>query len=137
MDENGRLKVPAQFFQYLSQKYGLHVFVTSTTGDFVRVYPMEVWEELERRLEDIPDSLPAKEKYLNRLQFYGQSATLDRQGRLVIHPHLRDRAQTTGEVAVLGKSNFLEVWNRSRFVEILDGQPLTEEDRKELAAYKV
>ena len=45
---------------------------------------------------------------------------MDQQGRILIHPFLRDKAEIDGEVAVLGQQNYLEVWNRARFDEQLE-----------------
>jgi MraZ protein len=59
---------------------------------------------------------------------------MDSQGRLLIHPLLRERAAIQGEVAVLGQQNYLEVWNRQIFEEMLKNDPLTDADLKELAS---
>ena len=42
--------------------------------------------------------------------------------------HLRQRAGITGEVRVLGRINFLEVWNEDRFVDKLAREPWTDDD---------
>ena len=39
IDDKGRLKIPNMFRAFLETKYGRELFVTSTTGEFVRVYP--------------------------------------------------------------------------------------------------
>jgi len=49
------------------------------------------------------------------INYYGQTARMDRQGRVLIQPLLRERAQMSGEVAILGQQRHLDVWNRSLF----------------------
>jgi MraZ protein len=137
VDEKGRLKIPTGFLQHVETKYGAEVFVTSVTGDYVRIYPMEVWSEIERKLGAMPDSHPAKVKFLNRVHFFGQAVTLDRQGRLVIPALLRESAGMKGNVAVLGKYNFLEVWNQEAFLQKLDQEPMTDDDQRALSDYGV
>ena len=67
-------------------------------------------------------------KFLDRVNFFGQVAELDAQGRVLIQPRLRESAQMTGEVDVLGQQNFLEVWNHERFVAKLTRDPFTDDD---------
>jgi MraZ protein len=137
VDEKGRLKIPTGFLQLIETNYGAEIFVTSVTGDNARIYPMDVWAEVERKLGAMPDSHPAKVKFLNRVHFFGQAATLDRQGRLVIPALLRESARMKGNVAVLGKYNFLEVWNHEAFLEKLGQDPLTDDDHRALSEYGV
>ncbi|MFQ5792678.1 MAG: division/cell wall cluster transcriptional repressor MraZ, partial [Acidobacteriota bacterium] len=107
VDDKGRLKIPNGFLQILLANYGMEVFATSLTGENVRVYPMEVWVEIERKLADIPSSHPSKSRFLDRVHFFGQALSMDRQGRLLIPAHLRESAEMNGSVDVLGKFNFL------------------------------
>ena len=83
---------------------------------------MPVWLEVENRLAQMPSTHPARMKFLDRVNFYGQVAELDPQGRVLIQPRLRDSAQMTGEVDVLGQQNFLEVWNHERFLARADAR---------------
>ncbi len=135
IDEKGRLKVPSAFRAYIEEQYGAQtpLFVTSVSGDCVLVYPMPVWEEVERKLAQVPNSLPAKSRYQDRVNFYGQVAELDKQGRVLIHPRLRESAEINGEVVVFGNSDHLKVWNHERFVAKL--APFGDEDNEALAKF--
>ena len=137
VDDKGRIKIPNGFLQLLDANYGLEVFVTSLSGQNVRVYPMEIWIELERKLQTIPGTHPSKARFLDRVHFFGQATTRDKQGRLLIPSLLREAAQMNGSVDVLGKYNFLEIWNHERFVEKLKGEPFTEEDGRALAEFGI
>lgn len=137
VDDKGRLKIPNGFLQLLETNYGLEIFVTSITGENVRVYPMEVWVDLERRLAQMPSSHPSKARFLDRIHFFGQSTSLDRQGRLLIPAHLRESAEMSGDVDVLGKFNYLELWNHERFLAKLDEEPFTEQDSRALAEFGI
>ena len=137
IDDRGRLKVPSAFRAAIQKDLGRHLFVTSLAGDSVRIYPMPVWLEIEGRLAQMPSTHPARTKFLDRVNFYGQVAELDPQGRVLIHPRLRDSAQMTGEVDVLGQQNFLEVWNHERFLAKLTRDQFTDEDAKALASFGI
>jgi MraZ protein len=133
VDDKGRLKVPASFRSVIEPKYGSEFFVTSLRGDSVRVYPMQVYAELEERLRSASAVGPLVNKLRTALNSYGQGAVMDQQGRILIHPFLRAKAGIDGEVAVLGQQNYLEIWNRARFDQQLESDPLTDEDLRELA----
>lgn len=137
VDEKGRLKIPTGFLQLFQAHYGPEVFTTSLSGDNVRVYPMEIWSDVEKRLDAIPNSHPSKGRFLDRVHFFGQLVSLDRQGRLLIPAHLRESARMQGVVDVLGKFNFLEIWNHEFFVERLGENPFTEDDGKALAEFGI
>ena len=137
IDDRGRLKVPSAFRAVIQQEHGRDVFVTSLTGESVRVYPMPVWLEIEERIAKMPSTLPARMKFLDRVNFYGAIAELDDQGRVLIHARLRDSAQMSGEVDVLGQQTFLEVWNHERLVARLTRDPFTDEDAKALADFGI
>ena len=137
IDDRGRLKVPSAFRAVIQQEHGRDLFVTSLTGDSVRIYPLPVWLEIEGRLAQMPSTHPARMKLLDRVNFFGQVSELDPQGRVLIQPRLRDSAQMTGEVDVLGQQNFLEVWNHDRFVAKLTRDPFTDDDAKALADFGI
>ena len=80
----------------------------------------------------MPSTHPARQRFLDRVNFYGQVAELDPQGRVLIQPRLRDSALMNGEVDVLGQQNYLEVWNHERLVARLLAEPFTDDDAKAL-----
>lgn len=128
LDEKGRLKLPASFRTLLEPQFGSDYFVTSLRGDSVRIYPMEVWLRIEERLARASSLNPSVMRFKNAVNYFGQSSPMDAQGRILIHPLLRERADVRGEVVVLGQQDFLEVWNRTVFEERLHADPLTDAD---------
>ena len=137
IDDKGRLKVPTMFRGVIQDQHGADVFVTSLTGECVRIYPLATWLEIERKLLQIPGSLPARLKYLDRVNYYGQTGELDAQGRVVIPAHLRESASIVGDVRVFGRIDHLEVWNQERFLQKLHREPWTDEDGLGLAAHGI
>ncbi len=103
IDDKGRLKIPNAFRSLVEKAHGTELFVTSLTGESVRVYPMPVWLALEEKLGKMPSTHPSRLKYLDRVNYYGQTAQIDTQGRVVIHSRLRDSAGMSGEVDVFGQ----------------------------------
>jgi len=137
IDDKGRLKVPNAFRSLLESKYGRDLFLTSLTGEYVRIYPMPVWLETEEKLGQMPGSHPARLRFLDRINYFGQSGELDAQGRVLIPPRLRDSATMTGEVDVLGHYNVLDVWNHDRFLARLQREPYTDDDARALSEFGI
>ncbi len=138
IDDKGRLKVPNSFRQLVEAQWGTELFVTSVTGEFVRVYPMGVWVEIERKLAEVPSTHPSKLRFLDRVNFFGQAVTMDRQGRVLVPQLLRESAAMTGEVSVLGLQNHLAVWNLKRLQDrLFKKEPFTDEDGRLLAEYGI
>jgi MraZ protein len=137
VDDKGRLKVPNMFRSLLESKYGRELFVTSLSGEYVSVYPMPVWLEVEQKLAQMPSTHPSKLRYLDRVNYFGQVAELDGQGRVLIPVRLRDSATMTGEVDVLGQGHWLDVWNHDRFLTKMQRDPYTETDARSLSEFGV
>ena len=137
IDDKGRLKVPNAFRALVESTHGRELFLTSLTGEYVRIYPMPVWLEIEQRLGDMPSTHPSRLRFLDRVNYFGQAGELDAQGRVIIPPRLREAATMAGDVDVLGQYNCLDVWNHDRFLNKLQREPYTEEDARALAEFKI
>jgi MraZ protein len=138
IDDKGRIKIPNGFRTIVEAQYGPDLFVTSVTGEYVRLYPMAVWLEIERRLVEVPSTHPSKLRFLERVNFFGQAVSLDKQGRVVLPQLLRESAAMTGEVSVLGQQNHLAVWNQKRLTErLFKKDPFTDEDGRVLSGFGI
>jgi MraZ protein len=137
IDDKGRLKVPNVFRSTLESKYGREVFLTSLDGQYVRLYPMPVWMDLEEKLGKMPSTHPSRLRYLDRVNFYGQVAELDAQGRVLIPVRLRETATMNGDVDVLGQLSYLDIWNHERFLTKLQREPFTDDDARALSEFGI
>ena len=137
IDDKGRLKIPNAFRALIDKAHGAELFVTSLTGESVRIYPMPVWLALEERLARAPSTHPARSRFLDRVNYFGQTAEIDAQGRVVIHARLRESTGMSGEVDVLGGVDRLEVWNHDRLVAKMQNDPFTDEDARALSEFGI
>jgi len=137
IDDKGRLKVPGLFRTDIKDGRGPDVFVTSLTGECVRIYPLPTWLDIERKLSAMPATHPSRLKFLDRVNYYGQMSELDVQGRVVIPPHLRESASIVGDVRVFGRIDYLEVWNHEKFAQKLTREAWTDEDGLRLSEHGI
>jgi len=131
IDQKGRLKIPVDLLAALT-KSGAEFYVTSESGDSVRIYPMPVWNRFEERLARLCLRNRNYQKFLARAKYFGQPVAPDKQGRVLIPIALRRSAQIRGSVDVLDYLSYLEVWNRSRFLKALRNNPITPQDENVL-----
>ena len=137
IDDKGRLKIPAAFRAPIEERHGDALFVTSLTGESVRIYPMPIWIGIEEKLARIPSAHPSRGRFFDHVNFYGQPAELDKQGRVSVHTRLREAASMVGEVDVFGHYDYLEVWNHERIVARLEREPFTDDDARALAEFGI
>lgn len=137
IDDKGRLKLPNAFRALVEGQHGTELYVTSLTGTSVRIYPMPAWLAVEQRLTRVPSINPARSRFLDRVNYFGQVSAFDAQGRVLIPPRLRDSAGMTGDVDVLGQVEYLEVWNHDRFLEKLAREPFTDDDARALSEFGI
>lgn len=137
IDEKGRLKIPNAFRALVEDQHGAGLYLTSLSGESVRIYPMSEWLAVEQRLSRMPSSHPARLKFLDRVNYYGQVGEFDVQGRVLIPGRLREAAGMTGDVDVLGQMSYLEVWNHDRLMAKLNREPFTDDDARALAEFGI
>lgn len=137
VDDQGRLKIPAGFRKVIEEKYGEECFITSTDGERALIYPMPVWYDFQGRLAKVPSTSQAKVKLLERVNYFGQTGTIDAQGRVLVPAVLRSVAGIADDVVVIGNTDHLIVWNDERIQKRMSDNPLTQDDWKELELHGV
>ncbi len=137
VDEKGRIKVPTAFRRVIEDRWGPECFITSFDGEKAEIYPLDVWRQMQSRLAGVPSANPAKRKFMEKVNYFGQLAALDGQGRLLVPGVLRQVASLDGDVVVLGSEDHLTVWNEQRIESRVQETPLTDEDFKELELHGV
>ena len=134
IDDKGRIKIPAAFRHTLVEKYGQQEFyMTSLDGKCVWLYPIDEWAKKEEKLLQLPSMEMTVKKFLDRTSYYGQMASMDVQGRMLVPSGLRESASLQSEVIVFGYLTYLEIWCHEKFQARMDSEPFTPEDQRELA----
>jgi MraZ protein len=133
LDEKGRLKVPSLFRQQIEEALGPELFVTSLHGKEILLYPMAMWRTLEEKLAALPAIHRAKTRFLERVNFYGQDATMDGQGRILVPQILRDTAKLPADVVVTGNIDHLVVSDRAALASRLASDEFSADDYDSLS----
>lgn len=115
IDDRGRVKIPAKYLSVLEQGFGREMYLTSVNGDHVLFYPMKVWQEIERKIAAIPMRDPEMEEFVSRSSYWGTETEIDPRGRILIPADLRAASKLESALLILGKIDYMVIWNKEVF----------------------
>jgi MraZ protein len=111
MDDKGRITIPPRYREILKERQEQHLIVTNLDG-YLIAFPQREWEVIEQRLGQL--SLLNK-KFRSFQRFFVSGASecpIDRQGRILVPPSLREYAQLDKDVVLAGAVRCFEIWDR-------------------------
>lgn len=111
IDSKGRLSIPSRLLKSLGEPF--HIF--GATDGCLNVYTQQRWEELEEELEALPK---AHARVVRRsIHSSAQNCEADSQGRVVLEKPLRDHADLSKNVVIVGTGAYVEIWDETRWNE--------------------
>jgi len=91
--------------------------LTNNFDGAISGYPMPAWEELEQSFQ-AGNTLDPRMRDIERFFIAGaMEVTVDKQGRILVPPHLRTHAALDRELVLAGVGRRFEIWNQERFEE--------------------
>ncbi|ALZ88159.1 division/cell wall cluster transcriptional repressor MraZ [Aerococcus urinaeequi] len=114
IDAKGRIIIPAKLREDLGAKF----VITRGLDGCVFGYPLENWEKIQEKLKQLP--LAKKEARAFTRFFYSAAAEaeIDKQGRINIPSTLVDYANLEKECLVLGVSDRIEIWSKTKWESV-------------------
>lgn len=113
VDAKGRLIVPAKFREQLGDEF----VVTKGLDGCLFVYTLEEWHNIEEKFRNVPMTSKDARKF-SRFFFAGAaSCEVDKQGRILLPPVLREYAEIQKDVVLVGVLNRVEIWDKTRWQE--------------------
>ena len=110
-DEKGRIAMPARYRQSLLDSCGGQLVITANFDRCLLLFPMPEWLEIERKLVALPD-VNAQAAGLKRLLVgHATEIEMDKQGRMLLPPVLREYAKLGREVMLTGRIKGFEIWD--------------------------
>jgi len=89
VDDKGRLKLPAEFWEYLKQLGAEKVFITTVDLQLARIYPIAVWKSNENLFANAGDLAEMAEDVAYIAKYFGGDSEIDTQGRVLMPAALR------------------------------------------------
>lgn len=116
-DPKGRLMLPPEFRDEVFVQFPEGRLVLTNFDDCVAAYPLPEWETIERSFSSL-NMANRQMRDLHRFFISGAvEVTLDKQGRVLIPPHLRSYAGLHKEIVLAGVGRKFEIWDLERFEE--------------------
>jgi MraZ protein len=135
IDDKGRVNVPQRFRDLLLAGENDRIFITNSRVEGVScldAYPPAEWAKIEERLAERkdPDS-DITRFYLNYYVPGVQECQLDRQGRILLPPRLREYADLDREAIFFGVVHMFRIFNRNSHRTVIDSgeKPLIDNPR--------
>ena len=93
VDDKGRLKLPAEFLEYLKALGVDKVFITTVDLRLARIYPLSVWKANENLFENAGEQAEQAEDVAYVAKYYGGDSEIDAQGRVLMPAELRRKLE--------------------------------------------
>ena len=113
IDAKGRLIIPSKFREILGDAF----VVTKGLDGCLFVYDNEEWQRFEEKLRTLPITNKEARQFVRFFLAGATEAEVDKQGRILIPNVLREFAQLTKDVVLVGVGSRIEIWGRERFAD--------------------
>ena len=113
LDSKGRLAVPSRYRALLEERCQGNLVLTAnnTAEPCLWLYPLDEWHKIEQRLIELP-SFDANHLRLKRLLMgNARELEMDRSGRILLPPILREMVQLDRAICLVGQGNKFELWD--------------------------
>ncbi len=133
MDDKGRITIPPRYRDILKARQEQQLIATNLDG-YLIAFPMSEWETIEQRFSRVSDFRKDLRSFIRFFVSGASECPLDRQGRILLPPNLREYAKLDKDVVLAGAISCFEIWDRPSWdnemarIEKMD----TDEVRKEL-----
>lgn len=101
VDDKGRLKLPAEFLEYLKKLGVERVFITTVDLELARIYPISVWKSNEVLFSNAGDLAELAEDVAYIAKYFGGDSEIDAQGRVLMPAELRRRLSLESQAVFL------------------------------------
>ena len=131
LDSKGRIAIPAKMRQVAADQGSEKFYVTKGSHKNLDLYSEPGFEVKASLMKSHKAIETEREIYLRRKLFSNtEQCVPDKQGRILIAPHLRDYAGLDGEIIVTGVGESMEIWQKDAYDEYLRKQEEREEREK-------
>lgn len=113
IDQKKRVSIPVKFRKALGKK----AIITMGLDTCLVVYPVQEWQKLAKKLENLPSGQVDARGFARIMLSGAVDVGFDKLGRILIPDYLKKYAVLNKNVAVLGLSNKIEIWDEIRWQE--------------------
>lgn len=131
-DSKGRVAIPVRFRDELQDAKDDRLVITRNFGEefpCLDVYPHPAWLEFEAKIQQQERFDPKVARFRRFYFSEAQDCSVDRQGRILVSPRLREYAQLKRDVLFVSDFDKFQIWDPQIWeqVERKDRQALIED----------
>ena len=115
LDSKGRLFIPAKLREELGEVF----YITLSMDKCLSAYSAQSWQEFSDKVNAMSY---VKQRKMRPLFAYASKCELDNQGRTLIPAHLREYANLTKNVTVVGCNNHAEIWTEDAWKTVHEAE---------------
>jgi MraZ protein len=138
IDDKGRVTMPARFKSVLKEQYAdddMQVVVSVSLDLNLRVLPLSQYAKMTEEYEQFSDLDEEARRLKEFLTGLATIEKIDAGGRIRLSGDLREIASLDKDVALIGRNNSFEIWDRNRWTTtqsatLRDLKHLTEQVRQ-------
>ncbi len=134
IDAKNRMSLPVGFRQELHRRDPDRAPILTNAHQCLELHPHSDWEEYERQIVGMATINPKAQAYARMMVSGAVECPIDKQGRILVPPHLREYAALDRDVTVAGVGTKIELWDAARFeTNLIQTQANFEDVAMELA----
>ena len=114
IDPKGRVSVPSKFREVLAARGDGRLVITHFDNHLM-AYPFDEWRIFEEKMAALPSTNDEVASFIRYLVAGAVDCEVDKQGRVLIPPPLRDSGGLTSEVVLAGALKKFEIWDKKRW----------------------
>ncbi len=118
IDDKGRLSIPARYREILKRRRERELVLVDLLFDTcIAAYPIKAWQQIEQNLLSKGHSDKRFRDYVRFISARAVESPVDGQGRILIPPQLREKADLRRDVVIIGVLDKIEIWNKERWAQ--------------------
>lgn len=118
LDDKGRLAIPTKYRKSLMLDCdGQMVCTIDIKQPCLLLYPLPEWQIIEQKLTTLSSMNPAERRLQRLLLGHAEDCQMDKSGRILIAPTLRQHADLEKKIMIIGQLNKFELWSDAAWQE--------------------
>ncbi len=116
IDDKGRVSLPAKYREIISTSYNDQLIITNYHNCLL-AYPYDAWVTLEEKYNQLSIMQPEVEIFGQFFIAGASECAVDKLGRILIPPSLREYAGLDKNVVFVGMGARIQIWDKQRWEE--------------------
>ncbi|MEH6453529.1 MAG: division/cell wall cluster transcriptional repressor MraZ [Psychromonas sp.] len=125
LDTKGRLAIPTRYRDWLMDTcQGQFVCTIDIQSPCLLIYPINEWLLIEQKLRALSSTNPQERRLQRLILGYATESELDKTGRTLIAPTLRQHAKLDKKIMLVGQLNKFELWDEAMWHQQIENDLL-------------